>query len=202
MFKLTAALGRVSYFYCIENERGQAMDSKIILDEKAMDRAIARISYEIIERNKGADGLCIVGVLSRGVELGKRIADKIGQVEGRAVPVGQLDITSFRDDRKAADCLPDRTELPVSVEGKTVVIVDDVMYTGRTARGAMEAVMKQGRPKCVQLAVLVDRGHRELPLRADFIGKNLPTSKAETVQVLVKERDGINQVAILSESST
>lgn len=176
------------------------MDSKIILDEKAMDRAIARISYEVIERNKGADGLCVIGILSRGVELGTRIAERIGQIEGRTIPVGTLDITSFRDDLKRRCTGKDATEISFEIEGKRVLLVDDVIYTGRSARSAIEAVMKRGRPTSIQLAVLVDRGHRELPIRADFVGKNLPTSKQETVQVKVKERDGISQVAILSES--
>lgn len=175
------------------------MEHKLILDEKAMERAIARISFEIIERNKGADNLCIIGILSRGAELGKRIAEKIGQVEGKAVPYGTLDITAFRDDKKLSAAHQDQTKIPFEVEKKQVVLVDDVIYTGRSARSAMDAVMKRGRPKTVQLAVLVDRGHRELPIRADFIGKNLPTSKQETVQVKVKERDGVNSVLILPE---
>lgn len=175
------------------------MEHKLILDEKAMERAIARISYEILERNKGAENICIVGILSRGAELGKRIAEKIEQVEGKQVPFGILDITAFRDDKKTQEAHQDQTQMPFDVENKQVVLVDDVIFTGRSARSAMDAVIKRGRPKSVQLAVLVDRGHRELPIRADFIGKNLPTSKQEMVQVKVKERDGINSVLILSE---
>ncbi|WP_267873056.1 bifunctional pyr operon transcriptional regulator/uracil phosphoribosyltransferase PyrR [Massiliimalia timonensis] len=177
----------------------QQVERKLILDEKAMERAIARISYEIIERNKGADELCVVGILSRGAELAGRIAGKISQIENKRVPCGVLDITAFRDDSKKETAGDDQTDLPFPIEGKRVVLVDDVIYTGRSARSAMEAVMKRGRAKAIQLAALVDRGHRELPIRADFIGKNLPTSKQETVQVLVKERDGINSVYILSE---
>ena len=177
----------------------QQVERKLILDEKAMERAIARISYEIIERNKGADELCVVGILSRGAELAGRIAGKISQIENKQVPCGVLDITAFRDDSKKETAGADQTDLPFPIEGKRVVLVDDVIYTGRSARSAMEAVMKRGRAKAIQLAALVDRGHRELPIRADFIGKNLPTSKQETVQVLVKERDGVNSVYILSE---
>ena len=175
------------------------MEQKLILDEKAMERAIARISYEVIERNKGAEGLCVIGILSRGVELGAKIAEKISQIEGKSIPVGKLDITSFRDDRKENPASEDQSDIPFEIEGKRVLLVDDVIYTGRSARSAIEAVMRRGRPTSIQLAVLVDRGHRELPIRADFVGKNLPTSKQETVRVLVKERDGVSQVSILSE---
>ena len=180
-------------------KRGVAVEQKLILDEKAMERAIARISYEIIERNKGAENLCVIGILSRGAELGRRIAGRIEQVEGRPVPFGTLDITPFRDDKRPDGTHADQTDIPFEVEGKEVVLVDDVMYTGRSARSAMDAVIQRGRPKTVRLAVLVDRGHRELPIRADFVGKNLPTSRQETVRVLVKERDGVNSVILLSE---
>ena len=169
-----------------------------ILDDKAMQRAIARISYEIIERNKGGENLCVVGILSRGVEIAGRIAAKILEVEGKQVEVGTLDITNFRDDRKG-EVLPDQSEIPFPIEGKKVVLVDDVIYTGRSVRAAIDAVMSRGRPERIELAVLVDRGHRELPIRADFVGKNLPTSREETVRVLVKQRDGEDGVMIWKE---
>lgn len=173
------------------------MNQKIILDEKSMDRAIARISYEIIERNKGVDDICIIGIFSRGVEVANRIATKISQVEGKNIPVGWLDITSFRDDIKIEDDYCSKTQIPFDINEKKVILVDDVIYTGRSVRSAIDGIMDRGRPKLIQLAVLVDRGHRELPIRADFVGKNLPTSKTEKVKVFVKERDGINQVLIV-----
>lgn len=174
---------------------------KVILDEKAMDRAIARISYEIIERNKGIEGLCLVGIYTRGVHLAARIAAKIQEVEGQKIPVGWLDITTSRDDRKDLTGYRDKTQIPFPVQDKRVVLVDDVIFTGRSARSAIDALMKRGRPRAIQLAVLVDRGHRELPIRADFIGKNLPTSKQEQVQVMVRESDGINQVVLWDTGS-
>lgn len=172
------------------------MENKVILDEKAMDRAIARISYEILERNKGAEDLCIIGLFSRGVELAARIARKIEQVEGAKLPVGWLDITAYRDDREIDKDYSDKTQIPFSIQDKKVVLVDDVIFTGRSIRSAIDALMERGRPQLIQLAVLVDRGHRELPIRADFIGKNLPTSKNEKVRVELKECDGISRVSI------
>lgn len=165
-----------------------------ILDEKGVCRCIARVSYEIIEKNKGTDNLCIVGILSRGAELAARIAEKIAEVEGSRVEVGLLDITPFRDDRKSEET--DHSVLNFDITGKKVILVDDVIYTGRSARAAIDAIMQRGRPQHVQLAVLIDRGHRELPIRADYVGKNVPTSVGEQVQVLVKERDGADKVLI------
>ncbi|MEG0664348.1 MAG: bifunctional pyr operon transcriptional regulator/uracil phosphoribosyltransferase PyrR [Clostridia bacterium] len=164
---------------CIENEK------TVILDEKGMDRAIARISYEIIERNKGAENLCIIGVLTRGRYLGERIAAKIKDVEKCDVKCGYIDITK------------DLTSINFSVEGENVVLVDDVIYTGRSVRAALDGILKSGRPSSIKLAVLVDRGHRELPIRADFVGKNLPTAKDEIVKVLLKETDDINKIVII-----
>ena len=161
----------------------------LILDEKAMSRAIARISFEIIERNKGVENLCLIGILSRGGQLAKRIAGKIRAVEDREVPVGLLDITRFRDDRPDGGDCADQSELPFDLNGKKVVLVDDVIYTGRTVRAAIDALMARGRPERIQLAVLVDRGHRELPI--------LPTSREEQVKVYVQERDGEDKVVIL-----
>lgn len=167
-----------------------------ILDEKGVCRCIARIAYEIIEKNKGADNLCIVGILSRGAELAARIAEKIAEVEGRRVDVGLIDITLFRDDRETAPGYQDRSELDFGISGKRVILVDDVIYTGRSVRAAIDAVMDRGRPQNIQLAVLIDRGHRELPLRADYVGKNVPTAVNEQVRVMVKERDGADKVLI------
>ncbi|MGI5895071.1 MAG: bifunctional pyr operon transcriptional regulator/uracil phosphoribosyltransferase PyrR [Candidatus Merdivicinus sp.] len=169
-------------------------EKALILDEKAMSRAITRISFEIIERNKGAKDLCIIGILSRGRELAARIAEKISSIENTPVPVGSLDISQYRDDRAGEG---DRSEIPFSVTGKKVVLVDDVIYTGRTVRAAIDAIFALGRPQLINLAVLIDRGHRELPIRADYIGKNLPTSREERVRVSVKELDGQDQVVIL-----
>lgn len=171
----------------------------VILDAKAMQRAVARISYEIIERNKGANGLCIVGIMRRGVNLAQRIADKIQEVEGVTVPLGMLDITAYRDDRRDSSSCADQTELPFEVESKKIVLVDDVIYTGRSVRAAIDALMSKGRPQTIQLAVLIDRGHRELPIRADFVGKNVPTSHEEKVVVAVKEVDGLDEVVIAEE---
>ena len=173
----------------------------VIMDDKAMQRAVARISYEIIERNKGVCNLCIVGIMRRGVNLAERIAAKIEEVEGKKVPLGVLDITPHRDDRETAPGYQDRTDLPFEVGSKKIVLVDDVVYTGRSVRAAIDALMEKGRPQSIQFAALVDRGHRELPIRADFIGKNVPTSSEEKVVVLVKEIDGEDQVAILKEEN-
>lgn len=168
---------------------------RIIMDEKAIDRAIARISYEIIERNKGTDELCIIGILSRGAPIGRKIAEKLRELERNEVPFGTLDITPCRDDISGiAD--KDSTEIPFSVAEKNVVLVDDVIFTGRSARAAIDAVIRRGRPKSIQLAVLVDRGHRELPIRPDYVGKNLPTSHSEEVQVSVTELDGCDCVTL------
>lgn len=171
-----------------------------IMDARAVSRALSRISFEIIEQNKGAGDLCIVGILTRGAQLAKRIAAKISEIEGRAVEVGVLDITAFRDDLQGVPPQQDKTELPFSIQGKRVVLIDDVIYTGRTARAAVEALIRRGRPKSIQLAVLVDRGHRELPFRADYIGKNLPTSRQEQVRVMLTEPDGMDRVAIFTSA--
>jgi len=170
-------------------------EKRIIMDEKAMSRAIARISYEIIERNKGTDSLVIVGVYSRGVPIGRRIADKLSELEKTEVPFGTLDITPYRDDRTSSDH-NERTDIPFDITDRNVVLVDDVLFTGRSARAALDALIKRGRPRTIQLAVLVDRGHRELPIRPDYVGKNLPTSHSEKVRVSVTETDGSDSVSI------
>lgn len=168
-----------------------------ILDGKAMQRAVARISYEILERNKGTEDLCVVGIQSRGVYLAQRIARKIAEVEGVEVPVGSIDITPHRDDLDDRENLEaDRSDIPFSLVDKRVVLVDDVVYTGRSARAAMDSLVGRGRPRCIQLAALVDRGHRELPIHADYVGKNLPTSSNERVRVFVTEQDGEDKVSI------
>ena len=168
---------------------------RIIMDDKAMQRAAARITYEILEHNKGADNLCIVGILSRGVALGRRIADKINELEKTDINFGAIDITPCRDD-VVKPHTEDRTENDFEVKKMNVVRVDDVIYTGRSARAAIDALIKRGRPQYIQLAVLVDRGHRELPIRPDYVGKNLPTSRNEIVKVFVNEIDGNDCVEI------
>lgn len=168
---------------------------RIIMDETAMKRAVARISYEILEHNKGAAELCIIGIYSRGVAIGRRIADKLSELENTSVRFGAIDITPYRDDISGGK-FADRTDISFDVRDMKVVLVDDVIFTGRTARAAMDGIIKRGRPKSVQLAVLVDRGHRELPIRPDYVGKNLPTSRSELVSVSVKEHDGSDFVAI------
>lgn len=163
----------------------------LIMDEAAINRAMARITHEIIERNRGAEDICLLGIKRRGVYLTEMLAMNIRRFEGVRVPVGYLDITLHRDDLTDEDKQDAVGEcfFPCDIRDKTVIIVDDVLYTGRTARAALEAVFANARPKAVQLAVLVDRGHRELPIRPDYVGKNLPTAKSEQVAVTVKEID-------------
>lgn len=169
----------------------------LIMDDSAIDRALARITHEVIERNRGAEDLCLLGICRRGVPLAHRLAENLLRFEGVTVPVGQLDVTPHRDDRKEGSRQEgDFCRIPVDVREKTVILVDDVLYTGRTARAALEAVFANGRPRLVQLAVLVDRGHRELPIRPDYVGKNVPTAKSELVAVTVREIDGENAVYI------
>ena len=175
------------------------LQKAVILDEKSMNRAVARISCEIIERNKGVDGLCFIGIMSRGVFIAERIASRIKETEGFDVPVGILDITAYRDDIKAAG--RDRSSVSFDVRDKKVILVDDVIFTGRSCRAAIDAVMSRGRPRNIQLAVLVDRGHRELPIRPDYVGKNVPTSREETVKVMVTEADDCDKVVILENEA-
>ncbi|MBQ7759931.1 MAG: bifunctional pyr operon transcriptional regulator/uracil phosphoribosyltransferase PyrR [Phascolarctobacterium sp.] len=170
----------------------------ILMDADAIRRAIVRISHEIIERNKGVEDVILVGIRSRGVPMAERLAAAIEKIENVKVPVGMLDITLYRDDLSTLDYNPvvHGTEIDQDMSGKTVILVDDVLYTGRTIRAALDAIIDMGRPKAVQLAVLIDRGHRELPIRADFAGKNVPTSKKEVVNVQLVEQDGVDEVAI------
>jgi pyrimidine operon attenuation protein / uracil phosphoribosyltransferase len=168
-----------------------------VLDDAALDRALTRIAHEILERNGGAKDLAFVGLRTRGVTLAQRLAIKLTAIDGTTVPVGTLDITLYRDDLDMRGAPVIRgTDIPFSIKNKTVVLVDDVLYTGRTIRAALDALIDLGRPNMIQLAILVDRGHRELPIRPDYIGKNLPTSKRETVAVRLREHDGEDRVVI------
>lgn len=170
----------------------------VLLDAEAIRRAIVRISHEIIERNKGVEDVVLVGIHTLGVPMAERLAAAIEKIENVKVPVGMLDITMYRDDLSTLDYNPvvHGTEIDFDLTGKTVILVDDVLFTGRTIRAAMDALIDMGRPKAIQLAVLIDRGHRELPIRADFAGKNVPTSKKEVVNVQLVENDGVDEVAI------
>ena len=171
----------------------------VILDEKAIDRATTRIANEIIERNKGTKDIVLVGIKTRGCPFAERLAKKIEEIEGDSISVLSLDITLYRDDLTEMSEQPKiNNEFNGDIKGKIIILVDDVIYTGRTVRAALDALVERGRPSRVQLAVLIDRGHRELPIRADYIGKNVPTSKVENVKVQFKEIDGIDQVVIVS----
>jgi len=169
-----------------------------VLDEPGIDRALTRIAHEILERAGGAEDVVLVGIRTRGVSLARRIAERLQAIEGRRVPVGALDITLYRDDLGLKGEAPvlRGTDIPFPVAGKAVVLVDDVLYTGRTIRAALDAIVDLGRPRMIQLAVLIDRGHRELPIRPDYVGKNLPTSRREIVQVRLREHDGEDRVVI------
>lgn len=172
-------------------------DTNKVMDADEIRRSITRIAHEIIERNKGAQNVVIIGIQSRGVPLAKRLAEQIESIEGVTVPLGSLNVAMYRDDYNTR---PARTiaasEIPFDVSGKTVILVDEVLYTGRTTRSALDAIVDMGRPEIIQLAVLVDRGHRELPIRADYVGKNLPTARIETVDVCWKETRGEDAVYI------
>jgi len=170
------------------------------MDADRMGRTLTRIAHEILERNRGLDDLAIVGIRTRGVPLAKRLARAIHDVSGHDVPTGALDITLYRDDlmRHAVGAQPviRRTEIPFSIDDKRILLVDDVLYTGRTIRAALDALIEFGRPRSIQLIVLVDRGHRELPIKADYVGKNLPTSSSQSIQVRLQEIDGRDEVEI------
>ncbi len=177
-------------------------EKTVVMGENEIKRALVRIAHEIVEKNKGVDGLVIVGIRTRGVFLANRLAQEIFKIEKKEIPVGTLDITLYRDDLSliARQPLVLKTEIPFDVSQKKIVLADDVLYTGRTVRAAMDAIVDLGRPQVIQLAVLIDRGHRELPIRADYIGKNIPTSRKEIVKVKLEEVDGENKVVILKES--
>lgn len=176
----------------------EIIEKAAIMDGATMNRVLSRIAHEIIEKNKGTQDVALIGIQRRGVPLAKRLSDKIREFEGVDVPVGILDITLYRDDLSvlAEHPIIHSTHIPFDVNNKTIVMVDDVLYTGRTARAAMDAIIDVGRPKAIQFAVFIDRGHRELPIRADFVGKNLPTSRSEIVDVHVIEIDAIDKVTI------
>ncbi|GAB7005582.1 bifunctional pyr operon transcriptional regulator/uracil phosphoribosyltransferase PyrR [Nocardioides sp. AN3] len=177
-------------------------DGRVVLDADDVSRALTRISHELLEKNRGAEGLLLLGLHTRGVPLARRIAERIEAVEGTPVAVGSLDVTMYRDDlRSHPTRAPHKTSLPAGgLDGKTVVLVDDVLYSGRTIRAALDALSDLGRPAVVRLAVLVDRGHRELPIRADHVGKNLPTARSEKVRVHLAETDGLDEVRITDGS--
>ena len=174
------------------------MQKAQIMDEKAIGRAITRISHEIIEKNKGIENVVLIGIKTRGVPVATRIANKIEAIEGQRVDAGEMDITLYRDDlsKKQIDPVVNSTKIDCDITDKTVILVDDVLYTGRTVRSALDALMDIGRPKAIQLAVLVDRGHRELPIRADYVGKNVPTSRNEIISVKLMECDKEDSVSI------
>ncbi|AGS05701.1 pyrimidine regulatory protein PyrR [Streptococcus lutetiensis 033] len=173
------------------------MKTKEIVDDVTMKRAITRITYEIIEQNKNLDNIVLAGIKTRGVFIARRIQDRLKQLEGIDIPLGELDTKPFRDDMKVEE---DTTDMPVDITGKDVILVDDVLYTGRTIRAAIDNLVSLGRPARVSLAVLVDRGHRELPIRADYVGKNIPTSAIEEIIVEVIEVDGKDRVSIVDPS--
>lgn len=170
----------------------------VIMDADAMRRAIVRISHEIIEKNEGVDNVVLVGIRTRGVPLAERLAQSIESIENVKVATGSLDITLYRDDLSSLAYNPivHNTEIDFDLNGKTVILVDDVLYTGRTIRAALDALIDMGRPKAIQLAVMIDRGHRELPIRADYVGKNVPTSRKESIEVTLTEMDEIDEVVI------
>ena len=173
------------------------MAEKLLMSPDDVRRALTRIAHEVLERNHGVDGLVLVGMHTRGVPLAQRLAERIGQNEGQEIPVGALDIGRYRDDVPVRDRISNHaTEMPVDIGDRKVVLVDDVLFTGRSIRAAMDALMDLGRPCLIQLAVLVDRGHRELPIRADYVGKNIPTSLGERVEVRLKEVDGADGVVL------
>jgi len=173
-------------------------EKTLLLDEEALNRSLTRIAHEIIEKNKGVEDLALIGIRRRGVPLAERLAQKIQEIEGAEIKVGKLDITLYRDDLTTTGDQPivHGTEIPFSIVGKKIVLVDDVLYTGRTVRAALDAIIDIGRPVAIQLAVLIDRGHRELPIRADYVGKNIPTSRKEIILVKLLEIDGSDQVVL------
>ena len=183
--------------------RGFSMAEKLLMSQDEVQRALSRIAHEILERNRGVEGLVLVGMHTRGVPLAQRLAERIRQFERKEIPVGALDISLYRDDLPVRGLVSNPfTDIPVSITDKRVVLVDDVLFTGRSIRAAMDALMDLGRPCLIQLAVLVDRGHRELPVRADYVGKNIPTSLDERVEVRLIEVDGNDTVVLQGRQET
>lgn len=173
-----------------------------IMDKAAMTRALYRISHEIIEHNKGTENIALIGIQRRGVPIANLLAEHIGSVEKTVIPVGTLDITFYRDDLSMLSAHPvlNGTTIPFNINGRDLILVDDVLYTGRTTRAAMDAIMEVGRAASIQLAVLIDRGHREVPIRADYVGKNVPTSRSELVAVRIAPFDDVDEVVLLDKS--
>jgi pyrimidine operon attenuation protein/uracil phosphoribosyltransferase len=182
----------------LQEESMSLREKAEIVDADGLRRIVTRIAHEIVERNKGVDDIVLVGIRRRGVPIASRIAEKIKEFEGRAPIEGSLDITLYRDDLSMVANHPvvGSTEIPVDINGKVAILIDDVLYTGRTVRAAMDALIDFGRPRTIQLAVVIDRGHRELPIRADYVGKNVPTSKKEVIGVKLQEIDGVDSVVI------
>ena len=180
---------------------GQGQVSSVVMDADEMRRAWTRVAHEVLERNKGAGNLAIIGILRKGGPLAERLAANMARIEGEAIPHGLLDISLFRDDFRTYQPKVGTTNIPFDIEGRKVILVDDVLSTGRTVRAALAALVDLGRPESIQLAVLIDRGHRELPIRPDFVGKNLPTSHSEFVRVQLSEYEGRDCVEILKERS-
>ncbi len=172
----------------------------VVMDADRVSRTLTRIAHEIVERNRGVEELALVGIRTRGVTLARRLAHRLVEITGESVPTGALDITLYRDDLMRSPVGPQplirKTEIPFSIDDRKILLVDDVLYTGRTVRAALDALIDFGRPKAIQLVVLVDRGHRELPIKADYVGKNLPTSLKESVQVRLQEADGVDEVVV------
>ena len=175
----------------------------VVMDADRVGRTLTRIAHEILERNRSLDEIALVGIRSRGEHLARRLAERLASITGRPVPTGALDITLYRDDLMRQPVGPQplvrKTDIPFSIDERIILLVDDVLYTGRTVRAALDALIDFGRPQAIQLIVLVDRGHRELPIKADYVGKNLPTSRRESVQVLLEEVDGHDEVVIQAE---
>jgi pyrimidine operon attenuation protein/uracil phosphoribosyltransferase len=184
---------------------GKRMQERQIMSQEDVRRALTRVAHEILEHNRGAEDLVIVGIHTRGVYLARRIAANLAEFEGVEVPVATLDVSLYRDDLRVRDQSQTKlqpTDIPIGIQGKRVVLVDDVLYTGRTIRAAMDALVDFGRPQLIQLAILLDRGHRELPIRADYVGQNLPTAIEERVKVRLLETDGADEVALVFDDFT
>jgi pyrimidine operon attenuation protein/uracil phosphoribosyltransferase len=178
------------------------MAKKIVMSSQDIRRSLARIAHEIIERNKTTEHLILVGMRTRGVPLANRLAANMGNLEKTTIPVGVLDISFYRDDLSSLNQVPtvQRTDIPFNIDDKSIILVDDVLYTGRSIRAAMDALIDLGRPRSIQLAVLVDRGHRELPIRADYVGKNIPSAREEEIKVRLVETDGMDEVVIIQNN--